>query len=81
MVISDKIVKIRKVQSEIKPRTKGHNNYLQQALKLGIIKEKTTVEYKNVVVEVSILDECALLIHENKPYYSFYKFMLAINKV
>lgn len=78
MVISDNIVEI---QSKIKPKKTKHNNYLQQAFKLGIIKKNSTVKYKNVIVEVSVLDEHAALLYENHPYYSFYKFMLAFNKV
>ena len=56
-------------------------NYLQQAFKLGIIKEKSTVKYKNVIAKVSILDEQAVLFYGDIPYYSFYKFMLAFDKV
>ncbi|PKY41675.1 hypothetical protein RhiirA4_396318 [Rhizophagus irregularis] len=77
MVISDNIVEI---QSKIKPKKTKHNNYLQQAFKLGIIKKNSTVKYKNVIVEVSVLDEHAALLYENHPYFSFYKFMLAFNK-
>jgi uncharacterized radical SAM superfamily protein len=72
---------IAETQSKIKLKKMKHNNYLQQAFKLGIIKENSTVKYKKVVVEVSVLDEHAVLLYENNPYYSFYKFMLAFNKV
>ena len=75
MITSDNIVEIRKLQ-----KTK-HNNYLQQAFKLGIIKEKSTVKYKNVITQISILDEQAVLFYGDIPYYSFYKFMLAFDKV
>ena len=75
MITFDNIVEIRKLQ-----KTK-HHNYLQQAFKLGIIKEKSTVKYKNVIAKVLILDEQAALFYEDVPYYSFYKFMLTFDKV
>ncbi|EXX79764.1 hypothetical protein RirG_002470 [Rhizophagus irregularis DAOM 197198w] len=77
MTTSDNTVEIR---SEVKLQKTKYINYLQQAFKLGIIKEKSTVKYKNVIAKVSILDEQAVLFYGDIPYYSFYKFMLTFDK-
>ncbi|GBC22710.2 hypothetical protein RIR_jg13515.t1 [Rhizophagus irregularis DAOM 181602=DAOM 197198] len=69
------------IRSEVKLQKTKYINYLQQAFKLGIIKEKSTVKYKNVIAKVSILDEQAVLFYGDIPYYSFYKFMLTFDKL
>ncbi|PKC06667.1 hypothetical protein RhiirA5_419241 [Rhizophagus irregularis] len=78
MTTFDNTVEIR---SEVKLQKTKYINYLQQAFKLGIIKEKSTVKYKNVIAKVSILDEQAVLFYGDIPYYSFYKFMLTFDKL
>ncbi|PKK70667.1 hypothetical protein RhiirC2_779394 [Rhizophagus irregularis] len=78
MATFDNTVEIR---SEVKLQKTKYINYLQQAFKLGIIKEKSTVKYKNVIAKVSILDEQAVLFYGDIPYYSFYKFMLTFDKL
>ncbi|CAI2181982.1 19557_t:CDS:2, partial [Funneliformis geosporum] len=57
----------------------GRVNHLQRAFQLGIIKEATTVKYDNVVVKVSVQDGRAILLYENKPCLSFYKFLSSVN--
>ena len=59
----------------------GRVNHLQRAFKLGIIKEGTIIKYNTAVVKVSVQDGQAILLYENKPCDSFYKFLSSVNGV